>query len=296
MRGAALRLGYQPNLLGQALRRGSSASIGMILPGLHNPFYATLVHAVEAALQEDGYQLLISDSHADTGTELARLRMLLARRVDGLLLVPAFAEGSEQALIEAESAVPTVQVDRRVSADIADSVGVDNTAAMRLVLEHLHSRGVRSAAYIGSDDATMTGRERHAAAITAADELGVRIESVHRHSFESDTGAEGVRAVPTELPEAIICGDDLIALGALKELRRRGAAVPDDVLVTGFDDTRFAELMHPSVTSIAQPLELLARTAVDMLTARIHGVGAEPEAVLLPPRLVIRESTTPTHR
>ncbi|MFJ2543999.1 LacI family DNA-binding transcriptional regulator [Microbacterium sp. NPDC087589] len=287
----AKRLGYAPNAIGRALREGSSSTIGMLVPHIENPFFAELIRAAESRLHDLGYQLIVGDSHADPSAEAERLRLLESRRVDGILVVPAVHDESAAAISETASRTPLVQLDRRAQSGIADFAGVDNVEGMRLVAKHLALIGSGSVLLVGTDTATTTGEERIAAFLESSTAFGLEVIGVHRHQFTIETGRDAVRSL-ADLPSAIVCTDDLIALGALGEIQRSGHRVPDHTQVTGFDGTVFANVVQPALTTVRQPLEAITLAAVDMLTRRIsEGKASAPTDATFAPTLRVGGST-----
>ena len=140
----AAQLGYRVNVFGRALREGTNGTIGVVVPVVGNPFYGQLVHSLEEELQKHGLELVIADSHGEVDREQSRMRMLVDRRVEGIVVVPADAHLSAAALSDTEQSVPVVQLDRRVPGASADFVGIDNRAAMQAIVAHLVEQGATS--------------------------------------------------------------------------------------------------------------------------------------------------------
>ena len=138
---AARELGYTPNQVARALRSRSTATVGLVLPQITNPFFPSLMREVEHALHEQGRALLLADSADDPALEAERVELLIARQVDGLIVAPVDQERSMATLAKAASRVPVVLLDRSVDEVQADAVTVDNAAGVRLLLEHLKAPG-----------------------------------------------------------------------------------------------------------------------------------------------------------
>lgn len=270
VRSVARQLGYKPNVMGQALRRGTTNTVGMVVPHIENPFFAELIRAVESGLHEKGYQLIVADSHADTAAEEQRLSLLLAHQVDGIVVVPAWYGQSSAAVAATAAEVPLIQIDRRAGEDVADYVGVDNAAGMALIAGHLRDQGVRTVQFVGGDDATTPGKERAESFKRAAGDAGLEVIGLFRHQFTYETGAQAM-SIQGPLPDAVVCADDLIALGAFGQLLRDGVNVPDRTKVTGFDGTVLSTIVEPSLTTIKQPLEEIAAAGIETLLRRIAG-------------------------
>jgi LacI family transcriptional regulator len=290
----AERLGYRVNPIGRALREGSTRTVGMVVPVIGNPFFSQMVHAVEAELQAHGLELIIADSHGDVTHEARRLRVLVGRRMDGLIVVPSDLARSARGIEYAARSAPVVQLDRFVEALTTDFVGVDNYLGMTLVVDHLVARGARSVALAGADDVTSAGRERLEAfeKVTARRGLDVQAPILDVFSLESGDRAARELAGWSTLPDAVVAGDDLIAVGLVTAFKRMGISVPGDVLVTGFDGTILAEISDPPLTTVAQPFNELARAAVQALLDRVTNRDGLTMHCRIAPELVVRESTT----
>lgn len=297
VREAAERLGYRPNQVARALRSRSTATVGLVLPQITNPFYPALVRELTHVLDERGRAVLLADCDDDPGTEAARIEALLARQVDALLVVPVDEERSRTAVAAAAGRVPLVLLDRSCGPGIADLVAVDNTAGMALVLGHLAARGRTRPCYIGADGTNSAAAERRAAYEAGAAALG----APPRLALGDFSAAWGRAAVDRlwnresgPEPDALVCGNDLIALGALQRLRQLGVDVPGRTVVTGFDDIPPADLADPAVTTVRQPVRDIAVEAVRLLEQRLDDPAAFPcRTVRLAPQLVIRASTEP---
>lgn len=293
VRAVAAHLGYRPNQVARALRSRSTGTIGMVLPQITNPFFPALVRAVEHALHSRGRALLIADCDDDPAVEADRVSALLDRQVDALLVIPVHEEHSRVAVRAAAERVPVVQLDRRCGTDVADTVAVDNTAGMTLVLDHLARTGRSRPCFLGSDGTDSAAVERRAAyqgALSARDPEGA--SRVVLGDFSVEWGRAAAERVWPDRPDALVCANDLIAVGAMQQLRRIGADVPSQIAVTGFDDVAIASLAEPALTTVRQPVTGLAEEAVRLLDQCLGEQGPRPNhAVRLAPELVERAST-----
>lgn len=290
VREAAERLGYRPNHVARALRSRSTATVGLVLPQITNPFYPALVRELTHVLDERGLAVLLADCDDDPDKEAARIEALLARQVDALLVVPVDEHRSRPAVAAAAARVPLVLLDRSCGPGVADLVAVDNAAGMALVFEHLAAQDRHRPCYIGAVGTTSAATERRAAFEAGVSSLAPDDPPLLAlGEFSAAWGREAVdrlwdehRRGAAPAPDAVVCGNDLIALGALQRLRQRGAEVPRQVVVTGFDDIPPADLADPAVTTVRQPVRDIAVEAVRLLEARLadrHGTGgAEAEA------------------
>ncbi|WP_369135756.1 LacI family DNA-binding transcriptional regulator [Modestobacter sp. I12A-02662] len=292
---AADELGYAGNGIASALRRSRTDTVGMLVPSIANPFFTGLVEHVEHALQQVGRQLFLCSSRSDPELEAQRLRSLVARQVDGIVISPVHGSLSTPAVQRAAAELPLVQVDRYVTGVDSDWIGVDDDAALDLVMTHLAERGVRSAAFVSSQltnsstELRLAGFRRHAARLDVAVPEGHVL--LGEYSIEWGREAAAGLIATAGLPDAVVCADDLIALGVLQACAAAGVAVPGDVLVTGFDDIPYSALSAPPLTTVHQPQAEIAAEAVRLLS---RVLGDEPTAhdrVALRPTLTVRAST-----
>lgn len=290
---AASDLGYSGNGIASALRRSRTDTVGMVVPSIANPFFTALVESVEHALQDAGRQLFLCSSRSDPAVEALRLRTLVARQVDGIVISPVHGLLSTEAVAWAAGQLPLVQVDRYVTGVSSDWVGVDDDQALRLVLDHLAEHGVRSAAFVSST-LTNSSTELRVAGFTAhTARLGIAVSDVLLGDYSIDWGREATRRLLAAgpLPDAVVCADDLIALGVLQGCADAGVSVPRDVMVTGFDDIPYSALSDPPLTTVRQPQDEIAVEAVRLLSAALGASRVDPAYTALAPSLVVRAST-----
>jgi LacI family transcriptional regulator len=220
--------------------------------------------------------------------------MLVAREVEGLIVIPSDAERSLEALRRLAPGTPIVQLDRQVNGFASSFVGVDNQMGMDLLVDHVVARGARSVALVSADRTTSVGRERQAAfaAAAARARLSVHRPILDRFTLEFGDRAGHRLAARRSLPDAVIAGDDLIAVGVIRGLTAHGIDVPGQILVTGFDGTILSEVSAPPLTTVRQPFEALSREAVRLLlSARDAPDGGERVHRRVTPELVVRGST-----
>ncbi|TDD41452.1 LacI family DNA-binding transcriptional regulator [Saccharopolyspora elongata] len=285
---AARELDYEPNVVAASLRSRTTHTIGMVVPRIGNPFFATLVESVEKQLQDGQRSLLLANSHYEPETEQRQVRALLDRRVDALIMIPCHRERSGEALAAAAARVPVIQLDLRVDGFAGSWVGVDNEAGMSQVVRHLLGLGANRLVFVGSRPTDSSAQARldgfRRAVGDGADVL--------LGDFSKEWGQQAGERLLAQgsLPDGIVCGNDTIALGVLSELARRGVRVPEDVRVTGFDDIPYAELAQPALTTVRQPQEQIAAEAVRMLGAHLTGAEGASRSVAIAPELVVRAS------
>ncbi|KMS84146.1 LacI family DNA-binding transcriptional regulator [Prauserella rugosa] len=293
----ARELGYAVNPIARALRVSRTDTVGMVVPSIRNPFFTALVESVEHALGAEGKELLLCDAQSDPRVEASRLEALVTRNVDGIIVSPCHGTDSAPAVQRTADRLPLVQLDRFVGGTSTDWVGVDDLAAMRAVLDHVHAGGARSAAYLGARLTNSSSELRHTGFHRRAEELGLTVDPqwIQLGEYSVDWGERAVATLleQGELPDALVCADDLIALGATRACRMHGVPVPERTQITGFDNIEFTRLAEPPLTTVAQPTDRIAAEAVRLLGDAANGTDTPRDAahVALVPKLVVRSST-----
>jgi LacI family transcriptional regulator len=289
---AARRLGYRTNWAARSLRLKQTETLGIVVPHITNPFFAGVVQAVEQVLEPTGWELLIGDSQDDPELESRRLQSLVQRQVEGLIVIPCEGARSVDGL-QALDSVRLVQVDRRVAQFASDWVGVHHQLGIELVVGHLRQVGRSILCFVGADGDSAPAAERLRGYEQSVRRAGTAPSGrVYLGDFTLEWGMAAGQQILAErpLPDAIVCGNDLIALGVMRSLREGGVTVPSDVAVTGFDDIDFAPIVDPPLTTVRQPVKQIGALAVDTLTRRLQEPQAPWQEIRLAPTLVVRAS------
>lgn len=291
---AARDLGYRHNAVAKALRSQRSGTIGMVVPEISNPFFPAIVQAVERDLQASDRELMLCDSQSSVEIEARRIHALLGRQVDGLLVIPVDSSASGRALDAAAKQVAVVQIDRFVDGVSLDWVGVDDDLAMAEVVNHVCSFGASRIALVSAGQNSSSGRERLNAFRKSMAGQGLAPAAELLGEFSTAWGQQSAAKILAmrNRPDAVVCGNDEIALGMVRELRRHDVKIPKDVMVTGFDDNAVSEFIEPSLTTIHQPREAIATEATRLLDARLADPGSAVRRLALAPRLIQRDSTS----
>lgn len=289
----AEQLGYRPHLIAQALRRSRTGAIGMIVPSINNPFFPQLVSEAERVLQQHDLGLLLCSSDEHPVTEAKRITMLAERQVDGLLISPSSQSASAPALAAVAARIPVVQFDQRVLAVDTAFVGIDDAAGIAAVTSHLVASGRGHVAFIGADDDNWSGLRRRQGFETwakAADSTA--LDRMETGEFSREFGHAAARRLLTRdgRIDAIVCANDLIAIGALDAAAELGLPVPGRLAITGFDDINVATVCSPALTTVRQPITEIIETAIDILFAAIAGQPVEASVTEFPVELIVRGS------
>jgi DNA-binding LacI/PurR family transcriptional regulator len=284
---AVAELGYRPNGIARQLVQRRTSTLGVVVGDLGNPFYGELVKLFERHAQAQGFTTMVSNTDGSSERERARVDGFLERRVAGLALLQASGNPALAELLRAES-VPAVVVSSHDPA--FDSVGVDEEKGVSLAVRHLATLGHRRLAYVTSAYVEeRTNRVRHASFAIACDEHGC--EQAEPLELDVDAVLAGAAPQPDRDSTGFVAANDLTAIAVVEALGRQGRAVPRDASVVGFDGIALTALAGVGLTTVAQPLEEIARTGSQLLLERVAGVDAPLRNVVLEPRLVVRTTT-----
>ncbi|GAA4794454.1 LacI family DNA-binding transcriptional regulator [Streptomyces ziwulingensis] len=282
-------LGFRRNDSARVLRKGRTASIGLVLEDLADPFYGPLSRAVEEVARAHGALLINGSSAEDPDRERELVLALCARRVDGLVVIPA---GDDHRYLEPElkAGVATVFVDRPAGRIDADVVLSDSFGGARDGVVHLLAHGHRRIGFIGDMPRIHTAAERLRGYRAAMEDAGIRVADDWMSLGVTDPervrrAAEEMLAAP-EPVTAIFTGNNRVTVTVVRVL----AGHPRGVALVGFDDIELADLLSPGVTVVAQDAAALGRTAAERLFRQLDGTLLTPERVELPTRLITRGS------
>jgi LacI family transcriptional regulator len=290
---AAERLSYRHNLTASSLRRsdGRSATIGVVLEDVANPFSATLNRSIENVAVERGVLVLAGSSDEDPDRERKLVSAFASRRVDGLIIQPS-SEDHSYLVTERKAGTAIVFVDRPPAFFDADSVLTDNAAGVRRGVRHLIAHGHRRIGYLGDVHTIVTAAERHRGYV---EELAAqRIELDEKLVRLDMKGIERAEAGVLELlgqpdpPTALFTGQNLITIGAFRALRHLG--LHQRVALIGFDDILLADLLEPGITVIAQDPAAIGRTAAQVLFKRLDGDRSPSEHHVVLTTMIVRGS------
>lgn len=287
------RLNYLHNMTASSLRRGDgkSATIGVVLEDVSNPFSSALHRSIEDVALERGVLVLAGSSDEDAEREHQLVSAFMSRRVDGLVIVPASHDHS-YLLNERKAGTPIVFADRRPDFLDADTVLTDNRAGVGMGVRHLISKGHRRIGYLGDLQTIWTAADRYqgyveelAAQSVTLDERLVRLDL---HGIESAEAAVTELFASDQPPTALFTAQNLITIGAYRRLRSLG--LHKKIALVGFDDILLADLVEPGLTVIAQDPAAMGWQAAELLFRRLDGDRSPSERHMIPTRLITRGS------
>jgi LacI family transcriptional regulator len=289
---AVEQTGYTGDAIARSLVTGGTRSLGLALPLGHNPHFAELTSAIEAAATSAGYALILADTHDETDAEQAAIRVLRSRRVDGLLLTPS-AEAANSLLPELRRLdLPVVLVDRVPEHTGVDQVGPENVQATSDLVRHLAELGHRRIAMISGPQSVSTSAERVLGYRLGLGRAKLVWDAALVHSVApSEAGAALIALLDgPDAPTAVVAGDNTALVEVLRVARDRGLRIGKELAVVAHDDADWTAVVEPAITTTAQPVTEIGATAVAMLLARIADPATAASTVRIPPILMHRQS------
>ena len=297
---AIAELGYMPNVLARQLRSKRTKTLALILTDITNPFFTTLARGVEDAARAQGYAVMFCNTDESEVEEIDYVRVLIQRRIDGVLLVPATSSSGSLELLH-QHGLPVVVLDRRVRSGPVDEVRTDSEAGAYAVVRHLLGLGHRKIAVLAGPEAVSTSADRVAGyrRALAEDGLGAGGEQIIFGEYNVTSGYEMTRQIlaSESRPTAVFAANNFIAFGALRAFREAGVRIPEDMSVAVFDDLPPGWVFDPFLTVVSQPAYEIGRQAAELMLERLTGnAPAEARTIVLPSELITRRSTAPPRR
>lgn len=302
---AARELNYSANVVARAMRAGRTLTIGVVIADISNSFFSYATRAIIDTAAQAGYQTLVINTDDDLAREIDAVRVLVEKRVDGLILVPSSRRHYEHLVQDGELATPLVLLDRRVDGLDVATVTTDDRSGAEAAIDLFVERGHRR---IGLLVATAAATARHEAALmdvvsTVSDRLDGAQSAISRHGLKlspslirySRSDVESARESSVELlsqkprPTAILATNEEMALGVLAACGELSLEIGRDVSVISFDDSPWAKVIAPAISVVKRPVYELGHAAVTMLITEIRG-GTVAAAIQLPTDLIDRKS------
>jgi LacI family transcriptional regulator len=289
---------YIPSAVARSLKNDKTNTIGVLVPNSSNPYFAELIRWIEEAAFQRGYNIILCNAHGANHKQTAYLRLLMEKRIDGLVLVASGAD-DEQDLLLHNPSVPIVQLERALPGLDADLIlGGEEEGACEAT-RHLIELGHRAIACVAGPADLPRTRERVGGYLRAMRQAGLAL-TPGRIVHEAFTSAGGHKAFERLLaeahpPSAVFVTSDLMALGGLCAAGKAGVCVPGALSVVGYDDIDGADYASPPLTTVAPPKREMARLAIEQLIGRIKGCAEPLRNTALGSRLVVRASSAPLH-
>jgi DNA-binding LacI/PurR family transcriptional regulator len=293
---------YEPDRVARALVMGKSSLIGVIVPNSSDPYYSEVFKGIEDAARALNYHVLLSNGSYDMNAYAQRVKEMKSLRVDGIIVAPPFTQerpklkGIWQEL--RETGYPLVLVNRHLKPALFHQVSADYNAGVRMTVETLAAMGHRRVAYISGEPAVLPIRQRLAAFKRYARKYGFQADPT---LFE--TGALTLHGgydacsrlwnAGRKHPTAIVTFSDTVGVGALQFLNEQHIRVPGEVSLASFDGTVTSEFTQPKLTTVSTPMYEVGQEAFELVSGAVQGKYSSPQDLLLPVRLLIRDSAAP---
>ena len=288
---AAIELGYRPNALARSLITNRTNMVALLTGDMTNPHYARTINAFSLGLQERGLHVLLFSLTEGQSVEAA-IEEVLKYRVDGVIMISA-ALSAEVGEACAKVGVPVVLYNRYVKQPNVSSVRIENAEGGRRIADFLVDQGHDAIAFVSGTPVDPTSADRETGFTEQLVERGARLVGRFAGDYTFACGARAIAALmqQPEPPTAVFAASDLMALGAMDAARHTlGLRVPHDVSIVGFDDLPEAAWPSYDLTTIRQPVESMATTALDLLMERIDSAAAKPQTLLVDGDLIVRSS------
>ncbi|GAB2574167.1 LacI family DNA-binding transcriptional regulator [Microlunatus antarcticus] len=293
---AALELEYVPDARARGLKRGATGQLAFGVADVGNHVYVEMMRAVEDAVRDASYRVLISSVGSTVETEVALLRSLASGYVDGLVISPLRVDAELLAEL-GRLRVPVVVVGLLPHPEGFDNVRANSAAGVELAVEHLLDTGRRRIGFVNGPEDTTPGRVRGRAFTAVCERLGLAELGVVASDFTFAAGLDAARdlldrTTRTGTPlDAVVAANDLIAAGTYHAAAERGLQIPGDLAVVGMDDSALAAQLLPTLTSVDLGAAARGRHAAELLLARLRDPDRPTQSVVVEPALVVRSST-----
>lgn len=287
----AAKLGYRPNRLARGLRSNKTGIIGVIVADIANPYFSMLVKGIVKATRAHDYSIVLQSTDENYAREEEAIQVLLAERVDGVLLAPT-QRGTETIEELDESGIPFVLMSRYFTELDTDYVIMDDLQGGFLATEYLLKQGHERIAMVNGPLYISSARERFEGYKKALSEHGLKVDTslIVTGALTMNDGYKAARRLlQSSPPSAIFAFSDFVAFGVMRALREQGLKVPKDVAVVGFDDIMFASCLETPLTTVGGRTEMVGYEAAELLIRKLSGKGAtELHQIRLPVQLVMR--------
>ena len=304
IRAIAAELGYRPSVAARSLKTNRSQVLGVIVSHIADPYFSEILQGIDDVAQEYGYSLFIASAQHDPRREKAILQTMRDHRVDGVILCsPHFTAEESHQLHSYE--IPIVAINNQSAEEYQFAIYHDDVDGSLQASQHLIGLGHSRIAYLGDVSSGRTTEERLAGFRQAMQEAGLTVLEEYIYQLPGNSAEQGLAGAEYFLnlplkPTAVICYNDMMAVGVMKGLLQSGLHVPGDISVTGFDNILYSSFTHPPLTTIDQPKRFLGAEAARMMMAQLRPGNADRQNGNLVHRLkgmlLIRESTAPPRR
>ncbi|HEX7976242.1 MAG TPA: LacI family DNA-binding transcriptional regulator [Anaerolineales bacterium] len=294
---AVAELGYVPNTLARSLRSKRTNTLALVITDITNPFFTSIARGVEDAASDAGFAVIFCNTDESEAEEQKYVRVLLQKKVDGMLLVPARSSAQSVEFIHKQN-TPVVVLDRRIPEAKTDVVRCDSEGGAYQLVHLLLSLGHQQIAILSGPRGVSTAEDRVTGYERALAEAGLKDESrqVYYGEYTQSSGYEMAKQAlaANPRPTALFAANNFIAIGALRALRAFGLRVPEDMSLVGFDDLPPSLVTFPFLTVAAQPAYEMGQKATELLLSRLNeNMPGAFQEIVLPTEVIVRQSSGP---
>jgi LacI family transcriptional regulator len=282
---AIQKLNYSPDSLARSLRVGYTKTIGIIIPNIANPFFATIVRGAEDYLRSKGFSIIICNSDNDVKEEEKLFKTLTEKKVDGVL----YSGIGDHVENLATKNIKTVFIDRVIKENNFSYVCSNNYQGMQNLLEYLYKTNHRKYVFISGKKEVFSAAERLRAFLDFVEKYKLNYK-IYEAEYTYESGFSAAKKIKT-LPNVIVCSNDLIAYGVIEYLKSKDINVPKDVSVTGYDDITFSKMFSPALTTVSQPIYEMGKTAAKLIFEILTNKDDYIPVKLFENQLIVRQST-----
>jgi LacI family transcriptional regulator len=288
-------LGYVPNMLGPSLRFQQTLTLAAVISDITNPFWTTVTRGIEDVAQASGYSTILCNTDESEEKQDQYLHMLLRRRIDGILLVPATGAPAPIELVQKQD-VPLVILDRVVPGIAVDTVRADSQSGAQQLTQHLLSLGHQRIAMLSGPKQVSTAVDRATGYQNALSRAGLSQaeEQIFWGEYTQESGRKmALQALGASYrPTALFAANNFIAVGALQAIHESGLRVPEDISVVAVDDIPPTYTPNPFLTVVTQPAREMGQQAAKLLLDRIDGRNqSPPQQIIMPTEMILRSSS-----
>ena len=294
---AIKELKYQPNQLARNLRTQKTNTIGVIVPDITNPFFPQIIRSIDALARQYGYVIMLCDSNEDQQIGTATFKILLQKKVDGIILIGGIVPREELVKLLSDKHPVIVVIEREYEIPQIATVIVDAVEGGYTATKHLLSLGYAQVGIITGplgDEFFHGSYGRYKGYKSALKERSVSFNQsfVKQGDFTFDGGYRAMKQFLEEAPEvrAIFASNDVMAIGAMEAIKEQGLQIPEDIALVGYDDIPEASYVSPALTTIQLPQKQLGQVAVETILTRLQGKDGFPLKKVLPTKLIVRQS------
>jgi len=293
---AVEKLGYKPSRVARSLRVNSSQIIGLIISDIQNPFFTSLVRAVEDVAYANNHAIILSNTDEDPQREQLNVDLMISERVAGVIMTPSSEINCPvQKLLKLD--IPVVCVDRQVTDCETDTVVSNNVASSFELISYLIELGHRRIGAVLAPSNITTGRERLEGYKKAHHESGIYLDTnlIKQDDPKRRIGYDLANKLLDlkDPPTAIFAGNNLLALGTFQAINERGLKIPEDISLVSFDNREWTQLVSPKITVVSQPTYEMGKKAAELVLSRINNSDSEITKITLESKLLFRDSVKP---